>query len=77
MNELKEKIHIQYLQEEIYKMQKTANCLKKMIDDKDPERDQDLINSLKTMRSTTLNSIENKQRELKNFYNNKINSNNN
>ena len=38
MNELTEKIQIQYMKEEIEKMLKTAKGLKKMIDEKDSKR---------------------------------------
>ena len=77
MNELSEKIHIQYLQEEIEKMQKTAKGLKKMIDEKAPIKDSELIDSLQNIRLITLNSIEHKQRELKDIYNKGLDEENN
>jgi anion-transporting ArsA/GET3 family ATPase len=77
MNELTEKIQIQYLQEEIEKMLKTAKGLKKMIDEKDPKKNRELIDSLQKIRKITLNSIEHKQRELKQLYNKNIDEENN
>jgi hypothetical protein len=72
-----ERIHMQYLQEEIIKMQKTAKGLTQMINEKDPEKDDDLIKSLKQLRSTTLDNIENKEKELEEIYNKKVEIDNN
>jgi len=41
------------------------------------KKDRDLIDSLQKIRKTTLNSIEHKQRELKQLYNKKIEEENN
>jgi hypothetical protein len=77
MDELAEKIHIQYLREEIEKMQKTAKELEKMIDKKDPIKDDDLIEILQKIRSTTLDNIENKKSELNEIYNKNMKIDNN
>jgi hypothetical protein len=77
MDELTEKIHIQYLEEEIKKMQKTASGLKKMIDKKDPKKDVELIDSLQNIRSTTIKNIKEKQRELEEHYNKYVQEENN
>lgn len=77
MDELTEKIHIKYLQEEIVKMQKTAKGLEKMIDKKDPKKDNDLIEMLQKLHLTTINNIENKKRMLKELYNKEIEIDNN
>ena len=77
MDELSEKIHIKYLQEEIVKMQKTAKGLEKMIDKKDRQKDNDLIEMLQKLHLTTINNIENKKRTLKKLYNKEIEIDNN
>lgn len=77
VNELSEEIYIKYLSEEIEKMQKTAKGLEKMIDEKDPDKDYELIDSLKNIRLTTINSIANKQRELEQLYTKIMSENNN
>jgi hypothetical protein len=77
MDELTEKIHLQYLEEEIKKMQKTASGLKKMIDKKDPKKDVELIDSLQKIRLTTIKNIEEKQRELEQLYNEYVEEENN
>jgi len=66
-----DKIFMDYLQVEIERMQKTAKVLEKMIDDKYPEKDDDLIETLRNIRSTTLKNIDDKKRELKCLYNKK------
>jgi hypothetical protein len=68
MDELIGKIHIQYLQEEILKMQNTAKGLEKIIDKKDPIKDDDLIKTLDEIRLNTIDVIEKKKKELKNLY---------
>jgi hypothetical protein len=77
MDELIEKIHIQYLQGEILKMKNTVVGLEEMIDEKDSIKDNDLIEMLKKIRSTTLDNIEKKKRELKNLYPEKVEIDNN
>lgn len=77
MDRITEKIHMQYLKEEIVKMQKTAKGLEEMIDKKDPKKDDELIDILQKIRSNTLDNIENKERELQEFYNKKVEIDNN
>jgi hypothetical protein len=77
MDRITEKIHMQYLKAEIVKMQKTAKGLGGMIDEKDPIKDDELIDILQKIRSNTLDNIENKKRELQEFYNIKVEIDNN
>jgi hypothetical protein len=72
MDKFTEKIHMEYLQEEIVKMQKTAEGLQKMINKKDLIEDDDLIETLQKLRFTTLNNIKNKEEKLKEIYNKKM-----
>jgi hypothetical protein len=73
----RDSIVMDYLQTEIEKMQKTVEGLDKMIKSKDPQKDNDLIKSLRDIRLTTLKNIEDKKRKLKCLYNNKIESDHN
>jgi hypothetical protein len=72
-----EKIVTDYIKTEIEKMQKTAEGLEKMINDKDSQKDDELIESLQDIRLTTLKNIIDKKRKLKCLYNKKIESNRN
>lgn len=77
MEELTENIHIQYLKEEIIKMQKTSKCLQEMIAKKDPEKDDELIQILDRIHSTTMDTIKNKEKKLKQLYDRAVETDNN
>jgi hypothetical protein len=77
LNELTEELHLQHLQEKIEKMQKTASGLKKMIDEKDPDKDYELIDSLKNLHLTTINNINQELKKLAQLYNKMVSKNNN
>jgi len=77
MDDFERKIQLQYLEEEIKKMKKTEKGLRKMMKDEGIKEDDELIKTLENIHSTTLSSIENKKRELKKMYNQKIHVDNN
>jgi len=77
MDAFTEKIHRQYLIQEINKMQKTAKGLEKMIEEKEPCKDDDLIDVLQNLHLNTIENIKKKKRELKNLYNIDLEINNN
>ena len=77
MDAFTEKIHKQYLIEEINKMQKTAKSLKKMMVETDPIKDDDLIVVLHRLHLNAIENIKSKKRELKNLYNIDLEINNN
>jgi hypothetical protein len=70
-------IHMNYLHEEIGKMQKTAKGLKKMIDEQDPIQEDDVIETLQHLRATTLACIEKKKDEPNELYTKKVELDNN
>lgn len=71
MDEFTEKIHINYLKQEIYKMQKTAEDLSKMIEN-DKNGDNELKESLESLRRNTIEHLEIKKRELNAMYDMKL-----
>lgn len=70
-----ENIHMKYLEAEIIKMQKTAEGLEKMLEEK--KKDTDFVNTLQKIHLTTLKNIENKKRELKTLYDKEVEVENN
>jgi hypothetical protein len=74
MNVERSRIVMDYLQIEIEKMQKTAQGLEKMINNKDLKKDNELIESLQEIRSTTLKTIDDKKKKLAVLYNTNIHS---
>ena len=77
MDELTAKIHMQYLEEEIFKMEKTAKGIKKMISNNYKKNNDDLVHTLQKLHKTTLKNIKNKKKELKDRYNKEIENENN
>ena len=68
MDTFTEKINTKYLEDEIEKMEKTARGLEQMINEKDPERAADLIETLNDMYSATIDAIENKKSKFQQLY---------
>ena len=77
MDKLTEKIHMQYLQAEIMKMQKTFEDLDKMIDESKQNKDSELVETLQDLQKITFDTIEHKKEELKKLYNIEIKADNN
>jgi hypothetical protein len=77
MDEFIEKIHKEYLKEEIKKMEKTAKGLERMIEDIKFKKDNDLIKNFKDMHCTTKTKINQKKKELKKLSKKNFDLNNN
>ena len=71
-----ENIILDYLQKEIEKMEKTVKGLEKMIHEKDPEKDSELIKDLCNIQSITMKNIDIKKKKLNYLYNKEIETDN-